>query len=99
MVSTQDAAKVLAIFRTKVVAAKPQLLKVFIELHGRHCTEQADEKMQNREDSGPDRDCPLLRMKVPFPERLFPCILSTCRAQLALTERSNRVIVCSSRPQ
>ena len=48
MVSTQDAAKVLAIFRTKVVAAKPQLLKVFIELHGRHCTEQADEKMQGQ---------------------------------------------------
>lgn len=40
MVSAQDAAEVLAIFRTKVVAAKPQLLKVFIELHGRHCTER-----------------------------------------------------------
>ena len=41
----------------------------------------------------------LLRMKVPLPVRLFPSILSTWRLQLALTDLSSRVRVCSSRPQ
>ena len=45
MVSAQDAPKVLAIFRTKVVATKPQFLKVLIELHCSHCTEQAEERV------------------------------------------------------
>ncbi len=35
-------------------------------------------------------------MNVPLPERLFPSILSTLRAQLALTDLSSRVRVCSS---
>ena len=40
-----------------------------------------------------------LRMKVPFPVRLFPSILRTCKLQLARTERSSSVRVCSSKAQ
>ena len=38
-------------------------------------------------------------MNVPFPDRLLPSSLSVLSAQLALTDRSSRVSVCSSSPQ
>ena len=39
MVGAKDAAKMLAVLRTKVVAAQPQLLEVLVELHRSHWIE------------------------------------------------------------
>ena len=41
----------------------------------------------------------LLSIKVPFPVRLLPSILSTLRPQLALTALNSKVSVWSSRAQ
>ena len=101
VVSAQDGAEVLPVFRPQAVAGQPQLTKVLIELHCSHC--------QQRGGGGPSHlvtrgrggggGVGSLRMKVPLPERLLPSILSTCRLQLALTERRRSVSVCSSSPQ